>query len=335
MMPMWKLKLRGSQTCPLGRPRPSRRASLADLTGIELLDRRVLPAVTAAVSAAGAVLRVLGDAQDNTIVVSRDAAGSILVNNGAVVIQGDPGATVVNTRMIMIVGAGGNDNPSLDETNGAMPAASIFGGDGEDVLTGASGNDFVDGGAGNDIVFLGAGDDTFQWNPGDGSDTVDGQGGGDTLVFNGSDASETFDISANGRRVRFTRDVGGVVMDLDGIETIDLNALGGADAITVNDQTTTDLFQVNLDLAGSPRSGDGQDDVVNVNGTDRDDVVPIAAFDNGTDIVVGGLLPKVSITGAEGTNDVLTVNALGGDDVVDALSLPAGLIGLTLEGCTG
>ena len=117
-----------------------------------------------------------------------------------------------------MIGAGGNDNLSLNETNGALPAASIFGGDGNDVLIGGSGDDFVDGGAGNDIVFLGAGDDTFQWNPGDGSDIVDGQGGRDTMVFNGSDAAEKFDISANGNRVRFTRDVGNVTMDLDGVE---------------------------------------------------------------------------------------------------------------------
>ena len=88
---------------------------------------------------------------------------------------------------------------------------------------------------------MGDGGDTFVWNPGDGSDTVDGQAGSDTMVFNGSDAAENIDISANGSRVRFTRDVGNVTMDLDGVETIDLNALGGADTITVNDLTATDL----------------------------------------------------------------------------------------------
>ena len=36
-------------------------------------------------------------------------------------------------------------------------------------------------------------------------------------------------MSANGGRVRFTRDVANIVMDLDDIETVDLNALGGAD----------------------------------------------------------------------------------------------------------
>ena len=236
----------------------------------------------------------------------------------------------------MIIGAGGNDNLSLNETNGALPGAALFGGDGNDVLIGGSGDDFVDGGAGNDIVFLGAGDDTFQWNPGDGSDTVDGQGGSDTMVFNGSDAAENFDISANGNRVRFTRDVGNVTMDLDGVETIDLNALGGADIITVNDQSATDLSTVNLDLAGTAGIGDGQADSVIVNGTDGDDFVQIAASDNGTSIVaVAGLFPMVNITGAEGTNDNLTVNALGGNDMVDASNLPANLIGLVLNGGAG
>ena len=49
---------------------------------------------------------------------------------------------------------------------------------------------------------LGAGNDTFVWNPGDGSDTVDGQAGNDTLLFNGANVNENIDISANGRRMR-------------------------------------------------------------------------------------------------------------------------------------
>ena len=140
------------------------------------------------------------------------------------------------------------------------------------------------GGPGNDTVFLGAGDDTFQWNPGDGNDVVEGQGGRDTLLFNGSDVAEKFDISDSGNglpfhRVRLTRDVGNVTMDLSGIEEIDLNAFGGADTITVNDQSATDIFDVNLDLGGSTGIGDGQADAVIINGTDGDDFGQIAAFD--------------------------------------------------------
>jgi Ca2+-binding RTX toxin-like protein len=306
------------------------------LPNFEGLDERVMPAVTATFSAAGALLRVVGDSQDNTIVVSRDTAGSILVNNGAVAIQGDPGATVLNTRMIMIVGAGGNDNLSLDETNGAMPAASLFGGDGNDVLRGGSGDDFVDGGPGNDVAFLGAGDDTFLWNPGDGSDTVDGQGGDDRLGFNGSDAAEKFEISANGDSVRLTRDIGGVTMDLKGVETIDLSSLGGADTITVNSQAATERLDLNLDLNGSDGQGDGQSDVVILNGTAEDDVVRIGAFSNGFPISTDlNSFTFVNIAGAEPTSDVLTVNTLDGNDTVDASSLPADLITLSLNGGAG
>src|SRR5258708_5502654 len=70
------------------RERPSRRVRLVELTGLELLDRRLLPAVTATFSAAHAVLTIMGDAQDNSIAVASDAAGTILVNSGAVIVQG-------------------------------------------------------------------------------------------------------------------------------------------------------------------------------------------------------------------------------------------------------
>ena len=101
------------------------------------------------------------------------------------------------------------------------------------------------------MALLGAGNDTFIWNPGDGSDTVEGQAGTDTLVFNGANINENIDISANGRRVRFSRDVGNVTMDLNGVETIQFAALGGADTITVNDLTGTDVTQVAIDLAAT------------------------------------------------------------------------------------
>ena len=87
------------------------------------------------------------------------------------------------------------------------------------MLLGGDGNDFIDGQQGNDTAFLGAGDDVFQWDPGDGSDTVEGQDGTDTMLFNGSAIDENFDVSANGGRVRFTRNIGNIVMDLNDVET--------------------------------------------------------------------------------------------------------------------
>ena len=118
---------------------------------------------------------------------------------------------------------------------------TILGGNGADKLLGGDGNDFIDGQQGNDTALLGAGDDVFQWDPGDGSDTVEGQDGTDTMLFNGSNIAEIFEASANGGRVLFTRNVGNIVMDLNDVEKIDLNALGGADTIVVNNLAGTDV----------------------------------------------------------------------------------------------
>ena len=104
-------------------------------------------------------LTVNGDSADNTIVLSRDAAGKILVNNGAVaVIGGTP--TVANTALIRVFGLGGNDTITLSEANGALPAARLFGGAGNDVLTGGSGADQLFGQAGNDALQGKAGADS-------------------------------------------------------------------------------------------------------------------------------------------------------------------------------
>ncbi|MFO0966022.1 MAG: hypothetical protein U0793_10620 [Gemmataceae bacterium] len=97
------------------------------------------------------VLSVLGDSQDNTIVVSRDAAGRILVNGGAIAINGAV-PTIANTALIQVFGQAGADTVTLDEANGALPAANLFGGDGADILIGAAGQDILDGGPGDNVL---------------------------------------------------------------------------------------------------------------------------------------------------------------------------------------
>jgi Ca2+-binding RTX toxin-like protein len=200
---------------------------------------------------------------------------------------------------------------------------NISGGDGNDQLGGGDGNDTVIGGRGNDTASLGAGDDTFLWNPGDGSDIVEGQDGIDTMQFFGSNQAEKIDLSANGSRLRLTRDVGGVAMDVDGTERVSVVPLGEADTTTVNDLSGTAVTDVNLDLSAQGR-GDGAADTVIINGTAGDDVLTVSGDAAGVSAV--GLSARVNITGAE-TTDQLTVFALAGDDVVDASGLTADAIG--------
>jgi hypothetical protein len=455
----------------------------------ERLEGRRLFAVTAQFEPGSGVLTVSGDALGNTILVSRDAAGALLVNGGAVAVAGGTPA-VANTSLVQVFGQGGNDVITLSETNGALPRSNLFGGGDDDVLTGGSGsdqlfgqagndtllgkggadqlfggsendtltggdgddqvsgetgddrmawnpgddtdlneggdgtdtveinggngaeaftttangtrvrfdrvspapfgldvgtsealvldanggddsfsatgnlaaliritvdggagndtilggngadvllggdgNDTVDGNQGNDVVLLGAGEDTFQWDPGDGSDVVEGQGGADAMRFSGSNAGENIDVAANGGRVRFFRDVGGITMDLNDVETVEFRALGGADNVVVNDLGGTDLTRVDVDLRGPVGAGDGTADTVTVNGTLGND--SFGATGNAGGVSVVGMPAAVNLVATEAANDRLTLNGLGGDDVINAGGMEAGAVQLALNGGAG
>ena len=300
------------------------------------------------------ILTEFGDNLDNTIETSRNAAGDILVNGGAVPVQGST-PTVANTHLIQVFGQGGNDTITLDQTNGALPRANLFGGAGNDTITGGSGadmlfgqgdndillgkggfdflfggagNDTLTGGVGDDTAFMGAGDNSFVWNPGDDDDIVEGQDGFDTLLFNGAVIGENIDIVANGGRVLFTRDIANVTMDLNDVESIDFRALFGADNIVVGDLSGTDVTEVNVDLGG----GDLAADTVTVNATNGDDVILISGDASG--ITIFGLAAQVNIENFD-ANDRLVIKGLAGDDVIEAPMLAASGILLTADGGAG
>jgi Ca2+-binding RTX toxin-like protein len=233
---------------------------------------------------------------------------------------------------------GGNGS---DRLVGGSGAGTLIGGNGDDILSGGSGaekldggngNDSIDGNRGNDVALMGNGDDTFIWDPGDGSDTVEGQNGEDTMVFNGANGAEHVDLSANGNRLKFFRDVASITMDTAGVERVDFNALGGADVVTVNDLTGTDVKEFNVDLAGTlgGTEGDGQADRVIVNGTDGNDTIHVDG--NAGGVRVNGLAPTIRVFHSEAANDRLEINTLAGADTVNAAALEAGAIQLFVDG---
>nr|WP_050385599.1 calcium-binding protein [Bradyrhizobium pachyrhizi] len=245
---------------------------------------------------------MFGDNLNNTIIASRDAAGNVLVNGGAVRVLGGT-STVANTSQIQMFGQGGDDTIALDEANGPLPAALMFGGAGNDVLKGGSGNDQLFGGSGNDtllgkggndLLFGGSGDDTLTggagddqmfgeagndrmiWNPGDGTDLMEGGDGNDTAEVNGGNGSETFTITANGARVRFDRITPGPFsVDIGTTESLVVNANGGDDVITAGNGLST-LIQLTID------GGAGNDTITGGDGNDR------LLGGDGNDLITGG-----------------------------------------------
>ncbi len=272
----------------------------------------------------------LGDSAADKVVVNGTAG-----DDGITIASGTAGVTVNGLAAkvtitgsdsldsLTVNGQAGNDTINASGLKAGLVNLTINGGDGDDTITASQGNDVVIGGRGNDVAKLGAGDDTFVWNPGDGSDTVDGQAGNDTLLFNGANVAENISLSANGSHALLTRDVGNVTMDLKSMETVDVNALGGADTITVNDLSKTDVKNVNIDLGANGGGGDGAVDTVVVNATDANDVITVV--NNNGVVTVTGLAETVTIKNFEAT-DRLVINGLGGDDVITA----SGLSGMSL-----
>ena len=226
-------------------------------------------------------------------------------------------------------------SPTVTADGASTPGAgadAIFGGGGDDTIAGGGGNDVISGGTGNDIAFMGTGEDRFSWSPGDGSDTVEGGADTDILDFSGNSASETIDISANGGRTRFLRNIASIVMDLNGVETLLYHALGGMDAITVNDLTGTSVKNVSINLEGTPGIGDGQADSVAVNGAASADILTISG--SGAEVTVSGLPWKTRISNAE-PGDTLHILGNGGNDVINAAGIAASALSLVVDGGNG
>jgi hypothetical protein len=117
-------------------------------------------------------------------------------------------------------------------------------------------------------------------------------------------------------------------MDMNGVERLDLTALGGADTVTVNDMSGTDFRRADVDLSSPTGAADGVADIVTVKGTEQADNIRVK--DVGARVAVDGLRTETVVAGGEPI-DQLQVNALGGDDKVNVDSAASALIGVSVD----
>jgi Ca2+-binding RTX toxin-like protein len=301
--------------------------------------------VTTGIGVAGPAVVAIDGGDDSDVVQYRGTAGDDtigVVANGTAAAVDEASSALVNSTAVeslVVSGFGGNDTitgvgnlaplTTLTEDGGAGDD-TLRGGNGADVLLGGAGDDFVDGNQGSDQAFLGKGNDRFEWDPGDGSDVVEGEGGSDVLDFFGSNIAEKIEISANGERGSLTRDIAAITMDFDGIEDVVVRTSGGTDTLTVDDLSGTAVKTVDADIASAtPGTPDGAADAVVVNGTDRRDRVDVT--NAGGTAVVEGLAATVLVAGADPTLDTLTIKTLAGDDDVTVASDVADLLSVVVD----
>jgi Ca2+-binding RTX toxin-like protein len=319
------------------------------------------PPASAAVTAqvVGNQLQVTGDGADDSITLRLLAgdATQVEVLDGVVVRGTFARATFAS---ILVQGNAGNDTILISDVNGAFTDAHVTvidGGDGNDTITGGAGGEALSGGIGNDIINGGAGNDTLIggpdndtltggpgvdphlggdgddlmiWNPGDGSEAVDGEAGIDTFQFNGGAGIDTMTYTGNGTRVTFFRNPGAITIDIGTTENLFVNALAGDDTVT-GGTNLNGLIVTRVDGGDGNDTLTGGDGVDQLNGNAGDDTLNGGA---GNDVLTGG--PGVDphnggpgddlmiwnpgdgsepVNGDAG-NDTFQFNGGGGDDVM-------------------
>jgi Ca2+-binding RTX toxin-like protein len=275
-----------------------------------------------------------------------------------------------------IYGGDGDDfiigSPNPDSIFGGTGNDTLVGGAGADQIYGEEGNDILGNpsaiangladDAGNDFFNGGAGSDLIIWEPGDGSDIVEGGAGdADVLAFFGNAGAEVFNVFAKlsdpSRTILF-RNLGNITIDMAGVDQINVQGNAGTDAYVVgranngdsgnvvaptspyvdptaslSDLSTTEVRVVNIIEAT-----DAPDNVF-IDGRPTDDNLTVTVESALTGVVrIAGLPYDVRVSGTS-TADRLTIRGNEGHDTIKAINSSAatveGLIGITLAGGVG
>jgi Ca2+-binding RTX toxin-like protein len=214
-------------------------------------------------------------------------------------------------------GGAGNDTlnggAGNDSLNGGAGADILNGGAGADTLNGGNADDTIVGNTGNDTFNGGNGNDRLIWNNGDGSDIINGNNGSDVVEVNGAPAGDEFRLEGNDSdNAIFDRlNLVPFTLTVNGVESFEINGLGGNDSLEVGNLEDTDVTAVTF-------SGGAGNDTLDGSGT----TTPLTAFgDQGADSLTGGS-GNDSLDGGAGA-DILnggagadTLNGGNGTDVL-------------------
>ena len=256
---------------------------------------------------AGGTLTVSSDAGDP---IEITAAGNEVKVNGA-----NPGSGAVSpadiTSIVVTGGPLANEIDLSGVTPGAFPSISsvtVDGGAGNDTITGSGHGDRLLGGDNDDDVSGLAGNDTIVWNPGEDTDRNEGGAGIDTIEVNGAGGAEAFTVKPSTTAGRVQFDrVNPAPFGLD---------IGTAERLDLNmgggdDSFTADAGLDALGFALDVDGGTGNDTIEGGDGAD------LLSGGDGDDRIIpddnpaGPNAPRDDARGGAG-NDTIVWN--GGDD---------------------
>jgi hypothetical protein len=278
----------------------------------------------------------LGDGVDRVSVDGSDDRDNILVGGFAdtVYVLGPTFVQINHAERfdrLRVNGRDGRDDMSASTDamkltlDGGDDGGTLFGGPGDDMLIGGDGFDDVTGGKGNDRVYMRGYFDRFSWKPGEGTDSVDGGGSHDSLFFQGINNTEVFDFFRDRHDVRLVHDPGAEAVDMHSVEEIDGIAFGGEDLFDVRDLSGTGVDLIDLSLAPSFGTADG-DNLADRVDVDADAPVKVTGqkLFSGA-VTMTGLTYTVKISHSDGLLDTLAIH---GAPSVDTSGLQAGTIGV-------
>ena len=210
----------------------------------------------------------------------------------------------------------GGPIPEALTIQGGAGNDTLVGGNGAETLLGGGGNDLVDGNQGVDTALLGGGSDTLPVGPRRRQRRRRGpERQRRPATSTAATPARASTSPPTARRVRFTRNVADIAMDLDGVERLNYRALGGADTVVVNDLAGTGVKLVDADLSASIGGGDGAARHRHRSAARAATTASPLSSPGGFPIVTG-LSAQVLVEGAEAAHDDVNVATLGGDDTI-------------------
>lgn len=233
---------------------------------------------------------------------------------------------------------GGEGNDSLSGGNGAQ---TLLGESGNDQLRGFSGDDVLDGGPGVDSLAGDAGADTLSGGPG--NDVLSGDTGAD--LIDGGSGVNRLDETVNGNVVIIGRSVVSEVLGGEALRNVDEVVLRGGAGSNLFDARASTLAVQFLGGAGNDTLLGGQL-ADRISGEEGDDVVSGAGGDDllsggvgfdywleegNTDFTVSSTTVTSAATGSETIADVERIVLIGGSSAntlnATASTVPVILIG--------